>query len=122
VLDLARTLYLVVKQALREPRVRRSDPWVTASKLCARKRPRLLPVRDHAVRQMLGIRPPYDHRLDWKIYRELVRDDEIADLLLAATATARTPSGTPVQISDPPLRILDVALWTKAIGLHGANT
>jgi len=31
-----------------------ADPWVTTSKLCARKRPALFPVRDKPVRDLLA--------------------------------------------------------------------
>ena len=42
-------LYEAVKAALAPVGVRASDRWVTASKICARKRPDLFPVRDDVV-------------------------------------------------------------------------
>ncbi|MET7863691.1 DUF6308 family protein [Micromonospora taraxaci] len=116
-LDDASMLYEDVKQALGSPRSAKSDPWVTASKLCARKRPSLLPVRDTKVRELLGILPGSDHRHDWVIHRELMRDNEIHRLLNDATARATTRKGTRVDIQDPSLRVLDVVLWTHAINL-----
>ncbi|MFY1615888.1 DUF6308 family protein [Micromonospora sp. WMMD736] len=114
----ASALYEDVKRALASPRSAKSDPWVTASKLCARKRPRLLPVRDKKVRELLGILPGSDHRHDWLIHRELMRDSEIHGLLNDARASATTREGTRVDIQDPSLRVLDVVLWTHAIH-HG---
>ncbi|MEU5563611.1 DUF6308 family protein [Micromonospora musae] len=116
-LDDASALYEDVKRALASPRSAKSDPWVTASKLCARKRPSLLPVRDTKVRELLGILPGSDHRHDWLIHRELMRDSEIHRLLNDARARATTPKGTPVDIQDPSLRVLDVVLWTHAVHL-----
>jgi len=48
-------LYEAVKASLRDPTSRTSDRWVTASKFCARKRPRLFPVRDSVVCNILGL-------------------------------------------------------------------
>jgi hypothetical protein len=42
-------LYEAVKRALSAETVRNPNAWVTASKLCARKRPDLFPVRDREV-------------------------------------------------------------------------
>jgi Family of unknown function (DUF6308) len=42
-------LYEAVKQALSADTVKNPNAWVTASKLCARKRPDLFPVRDKEV-------------------------------------------------------------------------
>jgi hypothetical protein len=113
----ASDLYEDVKRALASPRAAKSDPWVTASKLCARKRPHLLPVRDSKVRKLLGIPPGSDHRYDWLVHRELVRTSEILSLLDEATAKAATPAGVQIDIPDSSLRVLDVALWAHAINL-----
>jgi hypothetical protein len=48
-------LYEAVKHALSADGVRNPNPWVTASKLCARKRPGLFPVRDRQVCDYLGL-------------------------------------------------------------------
>jgi hypothetical protein len=47
-------LYEAVKQALSADTVKNPNAWVTASKLCARKRPDLFPVRDKEVCDYLG--------------------------------------------------------------------
>lgn len=40
------------------------DPWVTASKVCARKRPKLFPVRDRRVRILLDVYRLGDYSID----------------------------------------------------------
>ena len=47
--------YEAVKQALSADTVKNPNAWVTASKLCARKRPDLFPVRDKEVCDYLGL-------------------------------------------------------------------
>ena len=42
-------LYEAIKQALSANTLKNPNAWVTASKLCARKRPDLFPVRDKEV-------------------------------------------------------------------------
>ncbi|GAA4562762.1 hypothetical protein GCM10023176_05180 [Micromonospora coerulea] len=116
-LEGASALYEDVKRALASPKTARSDPWVTASKLCARKRPRLLPVRDSKVRTLLGIPPGSDHQHDWLIHRELIRDSKILRLLGDAKTNATTQEDIRVDVQDPSLRVLDVVLWTHAISL-----
>ncbi|WP_433260937.1 DUF6308 family protein [Micromonospora vinacea] len=116
----ASALYGDVKRALANPRTAKSDPWVTASKLCARKRPYLLPVRDSKVRELLHIRLRSDHRHDWLIHRGLMRDRTIRRLLHDAKSNATTEGGSRVDVRDSPLRVLDVALWTHAIKLDAS--
>ncbi|WP_444947421.1 DUF6308 family protein [Micromonospora ureilytica] len=116
----ASALYEDVKRALASPKPAKSDPWVTASKLCARKRPSLLPVRDRKVRELLRIRPRSDHRRDWLIHRGLMRDSTIRRLLHDARSNATTEAGSRVDVRDSPLRVLDVALWTHAIKLDAS--
>jgi len=96
-------LYKAVWRALRNPNVEKSDPWVMASKLCARKRPALMPVRDHDVRALLGLADVRDRRISWQIYRHLMQDTEIFGLVMEARG----------DIPDTPLRILDAVLWTR---------
>jgi hypothetical protein len=102
VFDAAGTYYETVKRLFVDPTAQRSRPWVAPAKLVARKRPHLLPVRDELVRQFLGIDPKWGYRGAWEIYQQLMRDGEIRGLL------------DPLAVQDPPLRVLDVALWTKA--------
>lgn len=102
VLDLAGRFYEALRQLFLDPEAERSDPWVAPAKLAARKRPRLMPVRDGLVRRYLGIEKPYSYRRDWEIYQRFMRDEQIRRLLDDLPA------------HDPPLRVLDVALWTRA--------
>jgi len=76
--------------------------WVTAGKLLARKRPRLLPVYDQVVRCVLG--RPESFWLDlhtalradnWALHHELVALRQSADLPQSVSA----------------LRVCDVVLW-----------
>ncbi|GAA0711716.1 hypothetical protein GCM10010199_09330 [Dactylosporangium roseum] len=101
-LDAVDRCYETVKRLFVDSTARQSEPWVAPAKLMARKRPWLLPVRDKKVRRFLGIEQPYWYRTDWKIYQSLMRDEEVRGLLNDLAAP------------DPPLRVLDVALWTKA--------
>lgn len=87
------------------------NPWVTTSKLCARKRPGFFPVRDSVVTQrLLGL--GMDFRTDWAVYRALLRDTQLRDRLQRVTAEAGAALDRP--ITDPPLRVLDVLLWMTA--------
>lgn len=101
-LDKAGRCYEAVKGLFADPGAKRSDVWVAPAKLMARKRPWLLPVRDWTVRQFLGFERPYSYRVEWEVYQKLMCDDEIRGLLNELAAP------------EPPLRVLDVALWTKA--------
>ncbi len=49
------------------------NPWVTTSRLCARKRPNFFPVRDRVVSErLLGLGRSY--LVDWGVYRHLLRN------------------------------------------------
>nr|WP_246400410.1 DUF6308 family protein [Jiangella mangrovi] len=101
VLDAAEHLHLQLKNALG------GNKWVAASKLCARKRPRLFPVRDSLVtRALLGV--GQDRRVDWLVYQHLMTDDEVQGLLREVTRESAIRES---DLLDPPLRILDVVLW-----------
>jgi hypothetical protein len=105
--EAAEKLYLAVRDALGR------KPWVTASKLCARKRPHFFPVRDSVVTELvLGLGKSY--LIDWQVYRHLLVDQEVMGELGAVTAQAAELSDRPDGIPDPPLRILDVLLWMTA--------
>ena len=87
------------------------NPWVTASKLCARKRPQFFPVRDQVVtatRLKLGV----DWLTDWQVYRYLMSTESIVNELRDLERQAR-PDGSSSEL-DPPLRILDVLLWMSS--------
>jgi hypothetical protein len=106
VIDAASNFYLVVKRILG------GNKWLTASKLCARKRPEFFPIRDRVVTfNMLGI--GRDYRTDWQVYRELIGDRQIRISLDTRIDEARAYRDG-VAIPDPPLRVLDVVLWMSA--------
>ncbi|MGW4757555.1 DUF6308 family protein [Streptomyces chartreusis] len=83
--------------------------WVTAGKLLARKRPRLLPVYDQVVRCILG--RPVSFWLD--LHSALRADDRaLHHELLALRRSARVPETVSA------LRICDVVLWMRHHGEH----
>ena len=82
--------------------------WVTAGKLLARKRPRLIPVYDQFVHSALQ-RPAKDESF-WLSLREALRSDEsIVDRLRELKELASLDG---VSL----LRVLDVAIWMKVHG------
>jgi hypothetical protein len=82
--------------------------WVTAGKLLARKRPRLIPVYDRVARKALG-RKKGDGW--WLPLQAVLRDNPD---LVARLFELRTDSKIGEDIS--PLRVLDVAIWMQAYG------
>jgi hypothetical protein len=108
--------YVRVKQALAKAGVENANPWVTASKLCARKRPDLFPVRDNVVCQLLGLLPKGSYQVDWQVYRHLVADAEVLEAIDRATFAATLDiDSADVVLDEQPLRILDAALWMSAV-------
>lgn len=77
--------------------------WVTASKLMARKRPRLLPVYDSVVKAAL--QP--DERSFWLPLRLELQDGTLVERL----RYVREDAGLSERI--PLLRVLDVAIWMR---------
>lgn len=111
-LSAAWEFYGACRDALRNPRASYSDPWVTATKLAARKRPLLVPVRDTITRRALECEKLRDGRIDWQIYRALLQSEEVLDAIDSAQARLLDLSeGRSVQVDDNPLRVIDVALW-----------
>jgi hypothetical protein len=107
------SLYEEVKRALSAASVKRPDAWVTASKLCARKRPNLYPVRDRDVRDHLGLSVFRNYQVDWQIFRSLMRDDGILTAIdEIAKATYAAAEGRTLRLDRSPLRLLDAAIWT----------
>lgn len=107
--------YDLIKSLLVKADTKRSNPWVTASKIVARKRPDLFPVRDSVVCKFLGISRLGDRAKDWLVFRELMRDEEIRTALSAAVYKADTAKDErKVCFDSEPMRQLDVALWTAA--------
>lgn len=105
--------YVAVKAAVVDPGAKQSDPWVTASKICARKRPDLFPVRDKQVRDYLGLTRFGDYQFDWLVYRHLLGCKEVIDALdAAAAATRERGSDSELRVEKSTLCLLDAALWT----------
>jgi len=88
------------------------DPWVTAGKLCARKRSRLFPIRDRMVCSLLGLTSLHNYGVDWQIYRRLMNDDALVSEL--HTCQQRAVQQPEVRMDPYPLRWLDVILWMRA--------
>lgn len=89
-------------------------PWVTASKLVARKRPALLPVRDNVVVNLLRPGQGADYQQDWYVIRHLMLDDQVVSALGQLRTIADTVG--PDRSEDHGLRLLDVALWMYGMG------
>jgi hypothetical protein len=107
------SLYEEVKTALSAPTVKRPDAWVTASKLCARKRPDLYPVRDRDVREYLGLSAFRNYQVDWQIFRSFMGDGEILTAIdEMAEATDAAAAGRKLRLDHSRLRLLDAAIWT----------
>ncbi|WP_169252589.1 DUF6308 family protein [Brevibacterium sp. 'Marine'] len=105
--------YDLVKSLLARADTKSSNAWVTASKITARKRPGLFPVRDNVVCKLLGIDRLGDRAKDWIVFRELMRDKEVRAALTATVSKAEALKDERVVRFDvQPLRQLDVALWT----------
>ena len=118
VLTAMEALYEAVKQALSADAVE-SNAWVTASKLCARKRPDLFPVRDTEVCDYLGLTPWRNYQVDWQIFRSLIGDpDIIAAIDMMSKATVAAAAGRQLQADRSRLRLLDAAIWTYATSLR----
>jgi hypothetical protein len=78
--------------------------WVTAGKLMARKRPRLIPIYDDVVQRAFDL----EKGTWWTSLRDvLAATPEIID----AATQLRTDSGIGDDVSV--LRVIDVAVWTK---------
>lgn len=98
-----------------------SSRWVTAAKLCARKRPQLFPVRDNLVCEYLSAgRPlkrgdgwPGDFSVDIQAYAYLMTNPEViaslGEMRKELTGTSK------VRLDEQDLRLLDCALWMAAL-------
>jgi len=92
-----------------------SNPWVTAAKITARKRPHLIPVRDNVVGKGLGNGAVKSTSVYWQIMRGLLRTPEVAEAIAAARERLSTDAhatGRTIVVDDSDLRLLDAALWT----------
>ena len=111
-------LYEEVKRALSADTVKNPNAWVTASKLCARKKPDLFPVRDMEVCDYLGLTPWRNYQVDWQIFRSLIGDpDIIAAIDAMSKATVAVAAGRRLQVDRSRLRLLDAAIWTYVTSL-----
>lgn len=98
-----------------------SNRWVFASKLCARKRPELFPVRDSKVCAYLargaawgsGSESVGNFSIDMQIFADLITDDEITARL--DEVRDKLESQHQPVVHDSRLRLLDAALWSQAM-------
>jgi len=99
-----------------------TNPWVTASKLCARKRPRLFPIRDKRVRMFLGLYRYGNYTIDWQVFSHVMRQPDVVDRLAELKEDAERERDGRVSLDPNPLRHLDVLLWMEARrqGIGGA--
>jgi hypothetical protein len=108
--------YLAVKSTMSSSSAKDPNPWVTTSKLCARKRPDLFPVRDRNVCTHLGILQLNDFRADWQVFRALAQDVEIRRALEALPTEVREAGqGRLLALDHSHLRLLDAAIWTYTV-------
>lgn len=105
-------LYELVKVCLRRAGAETGNAWVTASKICARKRPQLFPVRDNAVLELLGL--PKTYPVDWPAFQALVSDEALMQALDEHVEAADKRDGVDVGDHSLRLRHLDVVLWMRA--------
>ena len=93
-----------------------SNKWVFASKLCARKLPHLMPVRDTVVCEYLAGKPlsrqgGMSHfEVDLQVFAFLMSDPQVRAHLKELQSGLRQRYGVAVE-AVPSLRVLDVALW-----------
>ncbi|MGG5257522.1 DUF6308 family protein [Phycicoccus avicenniae] len=112
------SLHETLKRALSLDRTQNKNPWVTAAKLCARKRPDLFPVRDTVVCDLLGLRVTrHNYEVDWQVYRHIIQNDEVRTRLDEIIDEVQTRDGVNVGHVNRRLRHLDVALW-----MHGRRS
>ena len=110
------TLYLAVKSNLSAASTKHPDAWVTASKLCARKRSALFPVRDRNVSGYLGLTQHNSYKVAWQVFRYLIGEHAVIEAIAAAEdATRGAAAGTRLRLDIPGLRILDAAIWTDTL-------
>lgn len=122
VLERMAVFHEAVKQALSTTESANANPWVTASKLTARKRPDLFPVRDSVVCDYLGLSKgrKHNYEVDWQVFRRLLQDDGIRGRLDQVLDEAARRPGVDIGLPNRRLRHLDAVLWMHA--RHGAET
>lgn len=102
-------LYDFVKKCLRRSTSDSSNAWVTTSKICARKRPLLFPVRDSVVVEVLGLKANYPD--DWPVFAALMKDREVTDGVQDLIERVAPREGVDVGDTTLTLKHLDVLLW-----------
>lgn len=119
----AYALHEATRDALKNPYVKgNSNPWVTASKLTARKRPHLIPVRDNVVGNAFGPEATKRASVYWLTMRALLRDREVGDALADTRRRLYKEAkagGFDVVLDESQLRLLDAALWKHLV--RGTN-
>ncbi|NYI42673.1 DUF6308 family protein [Demequina lutea] len=138
-LERAWNLQAALKEALAPYGANKSNCWVTASKISARKRPLLIPVRDNVVGRALGPAALKSAGVYWQLMADALRDTAVQDALVEAQKRVETcvvtgkwgsKVGTelgPVELETNPMRLIDVALWMahakgKAVPLEPEET
>ena len=112
-------LHTAIKVAIARPSTPNSNQWVTASKIAARKRPDLMPVRDNVVGGLLGKRALSSAAIYYQLMRALLRDEDVQHGLRNTRERVATELGDNIQegfATEADLRLLDAALWMYAIG------
>jgi len=89
------------------------NPWVVTSKLAARKRPNLIPVRDKVVVNELGL-SNRDFRTDWLVFQQLLKNNDVEKKLEIAVQSAVELDGRMAKLGQlPMLRKLDTLIWMR---------
>lgn len=109
--DTMAALYNLIKRSLRRAGKGASYAWVTASKICARKRPHLFPVRDSVVVEVLDLAGDYDK--DWPVFAAIIGDEELRNTLAGRVRDADEYAGVSVGDHTHLLRHLDTLLWME---------
>lgn len=89
----------------------------TASKLIARKRPRLVPIYDEVTRLQIGLASSVGQ---WDRMRELMRTEVEGAALHERLASTAARAGLPPAVT--PLRVFDAAVWLWANDREKATT
>ena len=107
--------YTRIKMALHPHGAKTSNRWVTASKLVARKRPDLFPVRDRMVAGYLEFDKLKTVEQEYAVFRDLMSRADIRERIAdVEEGLKKRASGGGLIVESEPLRLLDVALWTYA--------
>lgn len=112
-------LHRATVEAISNPHVKGlSNPWVTASKINARKRPHLIPVRDNVVGKALGGAALKRASVYWLTMRGLLREPAVISALESARrrlVEEAARGGIEVVVDESDLRLLDAALWKQVV-------